>query len=394
MNQYNHLIIYFCLLLLIMGCGSQQVETLESKKAELKKLKFTLLTVNQQIQALESEIAELDPELKAKSRRVNVNVLQLEPKDFSHYVKVQGKVEANQSIIVSAQATGTIQQILVDEGQYVKKEAVLAKIDASMMESQIEELETQLDLANITFEKQKNLWDQEIGTEMQYLTVKNQKESLEKRIQTLKEQEKYYQITAPISGSIDEIIPKTGETVATGSPTFRIVNLSDLSLKADLSENYIPYVRKGDKVEVSFPLLNKNDLKARVHAVGQTIDLDNRTFEVEIKLPNDPLFKPNLYGELAINDQTATDAITIPLSILQTSEKGPYVFIAEENEEGNWIAKRRNLTTGFNYKGEIWVQEGLKQDDKLITTGFKNLSEGQLLSLSTENEEQGNEKIE
>lgn len=175
MKQYQNPIIYFSFLLFMMGCGSQQVDTLDGKKAKLKELKSTLLSVNQQIQELETEIAELDPAIKANIRRVSVNAISLEPKEFSHYVIIQGIVEANQSILVSAQATGTLQQIRVDEGQYVKKGEVLANIDASMMKSQIEELETQLELAELTFQKQKNLWDQEIGTEMQYQLLKTKK---------------------------------------------------------------------------------------------------------------------------------------------------------------------------------------------------------------------------
>ncbi len=378
---------FLCLIWLATGCGSQQVETLEGKKAVLKQLKSQLLELNQQITKLEGEITELDPALKEKARRVNVEVQKIVPKPFSHYVSVQGKVEANQNITVSAEANGRLEKINVEEGNYVKKGQVLAEIDASMIQSQIEELETQLELAEITFEKQKNLWDQEIGTELQYLTTKNQKESLEKRINTLKSQSKYYQITAPISGTIDNVIPKIGETVAVGTPSFMIVNFSNLSLTADISENYVPNIKRGDKVKVVFPLLDNKKLSTRVHSVGQMIDPDNRTFEVEIKLPNDPMFKPNLFGELYINDRTVDNALTVPISVIQTSEIGPYVYVAEQNEEGNWYAKRKNLTTGFNYDGEVLVKEGLRPEDQLVTVGFKNLSDGQALAVNIQKED-------
>ena len=297
---------------------------------------------------------------------------------FDHFVEVQGVVEANSNVMVSSATGGKITRILARKGQKVRKGQLLAQLDDAVMRSSIEEVKTQLELAKIMFTKQENLWNQQIGTEVQYLTSKNQKEALEKRLNTLEEQLDMNKIKAPIGGTVDEIMPKVGEILAPGMPAFRIVNSSDLSLVAQMSEKYIPYVRRGDLVKIHFPTLNK-DIEAKISIVGQAIDALARTFKVEVKLPNDPMLKANMYGKISVNDQSRADAITIPQGLIQKSELGEYVFVAEKEGE-KWLARRKNIKTDLSYDGEVEVVSGLEAGDRLIIAGYKGLSDGQVIS--------------
>ncbi|MEZ4775007.1 MAG: efflux RND transporter periplasmic adaptor subunit [Bacteroidia bacterium] len=370
-----YLILFSLLIVASTSCGEKEPKTLEEKKAVLNLKKQVLKELSKEVSLLEEEIAKLDPVAKEESRKATVSTMNVVTGDFQHFVSVQGQVEANKNILVSPQTGGRIVKINVTEGQSVQAGTLLAQIDDAIMRSGIQEIETSLELANIMFNKQKNLWDQQIGTEVQYLTAKNQKESLERRLETMKEQLELSKIKSPISGTVDEIMPKVGETVSPGFPAFRIINPNDLSLKAEISESYIPYIRKGDQVKISFPALDKS-IEAKVSTVGQFINPNDRTFPIEVKLPNNPMLKANMFGELSINDRTQKEAITIPVSIIQQSEESDYVFVAHESE-GKWIATRTNIKTGLSYNGQIEVIEGLTKDQQLIVIGYKNLSDGQ-----------------
>ncbi len=363
---------------MLTACGAQQRETLEAKEIKLKNLNIEATKINRQIQELEAEIVAMDPGRAKESKKTIVEINELKQEIFEHYIEVQGTVEANQNITISPQAVGTITNIFVREGQQVRKGQVLAQIDDAIMKSSIEELKTSWELANIIYKKQKNLWDQEIGTEIQYLTAKNHKEGLERKLKTLEEQTDKSKIRATISGTIDEVIIKVGESVSPGYPAFRIINGRDLSLKAHLSEAYIPYIKRGDNVKLYFSALDR-ELEAKVSVVGQSIHPVDRTFTVEVKLPNDPMFKPNMYGQVSINDRNFKDAIVIPMNIVQKSEKGEFVYIAEQAED-KWVSRRKIITTGLNYDGRIEVKEGLQAGDKLILLGGNNLSEGQAIT--------------
>lgn len=368
----------FLIVLLSIACGGgdSQPNSLEGKKEQLKTLQKEQQTLNQQIQTLEQEIVALDPASAKTVKKITVATETLALQDFKHFVQVQGKVESNKNIVVSPQVGGIMTQLLVREGQQVRAGQTMARIDDAVMKRSIAEVQTSLDLADIMFNKQKNLWDQEIGTEVQFLTAKSQKESLERRLATLEEQWAMTQIKAPISGAVDEIMPKVGETVSPGMPAIRIVNVSDLSLKADLSEVYIPYIKRGDQVNIKFPTLDK-EIKAKVTAVGQSIDPSSRTFNVEARLPRDPHVKPNMFGELAINDRSFTDAVVVPMNVVQSAEGGSFVYVAEQNAEGAWVAKRKGIKTKLSQDGRALVESGLSEGDRLITVGFKDLSENQ-----------------
>ncbi|GAB4419148.1 MAG: efflux RND transporter periplasmic adaptor subunit [Bacteroidia bacterium] len=376
MNRHLVHISIAAMTILLVACGRNQPLGLEGKKRLLQTKKQQLLILSNEVSALEAEIAQLDPEARAKARQAVVGYTEVASSTFRHFVKVQGQVEANQNILVSPEMGGRITQIRVQEGQTVGAGTVLLQLDDAVMARSIEEVQTQLDLANTVFEKQARLWEQKIGTEIQYLTAKNQKESLERRLATLREQLEMSKIKAPISGTIDEIMAKTGEMAAPGMPVLRIVSARDLSLKAALSEAYIPFVHKGDRVQISFPALGR-EIEARVHTVGQSIHVRDRTFEVTIQLPNDSDFKPNMFGEVAINDRTVEQAVTIPSELVQQSDLGAFVYTAVADSSGTWKARRVDIALGLSYAGEVVVEKGLKAGDRLINAGYKDLSDGQ-----------------
>lgn len=376
-NKTIHiLLLLFLSSMLMAACSDNKPTTLAGKKAVLDAKKKQLITLNNEIETLQQEIEKLDPAAKVQARQIPISTEDLVPTTFQHFINVQGQVEANKNILVSGMQAGRITSIYVREGQYVKRGQLLAQIDDAIMKSSIEELKSSLDLASIMFDKQQKLWDQEIGTEVQYLTAKNQKESLERKLKTLEKQLDLSKITAPISGIVDEIMPKTGEMLNPGFPAFRIVNATDLSLKANLSEVHLPFIKKGDKVMVKFPTINV-ETQANISSVGQSIDPNNRTFSVEAKLPNNRLFKSNMFGQISVNDQTIKDAIVVPLEVIQQTDIGQFVYIAEKDAEGKWLSKRKNISTGLSAEGSVLIEKGLAAGDKLITVGYKDLSDGQ-----------------
>lgn len=311
---------------LLVSCGDKPV-TLEAKQKELLAKKAALRELSAAISNLEKEITSLDPDATTKNKVAFVGIQKIATAEFDHYIDVQGQVEAKQNVAVSASTSGRVTAVYVKEGQYVKKGQLLAKIDDGIIQASINEVQNQLDLASDLLARQQRLWDQGIGTEIQLLEAKNRVEGLNKRLATQAEQRALTKIISPISGTVEEIMPKTGELVSPGFPAFKIVNNRDLSLTAKLSESYIPKVSKGDQVIVEFPTIDKK-FDTRVTVIGQTIHPNDRTFDVEVSLPSESLLKPNMFGTLRINDQKISDAVVLPLDMVQQSELGPFVYLS------------------------------------------------------------------
>lgn len=371
--------IYFIPLLLtvvlIAACGGGEGGSLEAKKKKLAGLRKQLTTLNSEIATLEEEIAKADPSAKAQTKVIPVKVLRLDPQSLNHFVKVQGNVEASRNMTVSPQMPGKITAIYVKEGQTVKAGAKLAQIDDQVMRKNMAQLQTGLELAKTVFAKQKALWDKQIGTEIQYLQAENQVKTLEQQMATLETQLEMYQIVAPIDGTIEKVVPKVGELASPGYPAFRIVNKSELVIKGEFAESYIPYIRTGDAVKVSFPVLNK-EISAKVSRIGEEINPMNRTFTVEVALPANAQVKPNMLGEVSVNDQNKANIILLPISAVQKGEETDYVYVAV-NQGGKFVAARRNITLGLSQGDQVEVLSGLASGDQLITTGLQDMSEGQ-----------------
>lgn len=347
--------------------GENQIQKLEAEKARLQ----------EKIQKIDKKIAELQ---SGETDSVNVKEIAVitEPVQSGHftdYIKVQGDVTSDNNIQVPAEYNGIIRKIHVEEGSRVNKGDLLAVIDSEVLNKQKAELETSLELARTTYERQKRLWDKKIGSEMQFLQAKNQKESLEKKLETLNEQLKSTRITAPISGSIDKVFIKKGEIIQMGLPAFRIVQLSNLKIEAELSEKYVDQVSKGDSVKVQFPATGKA-FTSEVDAVSQVIDPDNRTFTVEVNIPRDIKVKPNMIGEMKIINYVSDSSLTVPMNIIQKNEKGRFVFVAKE-QDGGWIAERRVVEVNRYNTTHAEISSGIKEGEQLIVDGYQNISDTQ-----------------
>ena len=348
-------------------------------KAELDSLKKQQLEINDKIKKLEAQIAASDTSgNKEKPKLVAATTLQ--PGIFQHFVEVQGKVDADQNILVSPEMPGVITSILVTNGQAVKKGQLLATTESSTIQAQIEALKKNLELANTLYEKQKALWEQNIGTEVQYLQAKNQKESLEKNLATLNQQYEMTRIKSPIDGTVDQVIAKLGQAGSPGVPAFRVVNLTQMKVVADVAESYTGKVKVGDQVSLYFPDANQTIIK-KITAVSQVIDPTSRSFAVDVRLDNQDkaFFHPNMVSVMKICDYTNPSAIVVPINTVQNSENGKFVFIAS-NTSGKNLAVKQTIVSGVSYGDKTEIISGLKAGDQLITIGYQDLSDGQLIS--------------
>ncbi|WP_018343560.1 efflux RND transporter periplasmic adaptor subunit [Cytophaga aurantiaca] len=340
------------------------------KKAELEKLKSEQSSLSEKIKALEEEIKKTDTTDATKYIVVGFEAVKKAP--FVHYIQVQGKIDSDKNVQISSTIGGSVEKIYVVKGQSVQKGALLAKTDGEQILKGIQEIDKALELANQLYDKQKRLWDQQIGTEVQYLQAKNQKESLESRKATLQEQYSQTSIRAPFAGVIDEVYAKEGQMLAPGYPAFRLVNANDVKLVANISESYVKNVRVGQEAVVTFPDLKK-DVKTRVTVVGDVIDPINRTFQVDLGLKQDQnLLKANMISYIKIKDYTNPSIVVIPMNLVQRNNDKNYVYVVDGT-----VSAKRFITLGQHYENSVEVLDGLKEGDKLITIGYQDLVEGQ-----------------
>ena len=345
-----------------------------------------LAALKKQQAETQSQIAELESKVKSGGQAaapavaaVPVVVHPMQTQTFDHYLEVQGRVDFDQNVTVSPKVPGVLTSVRVDRGDRVSKGQVLATIDASVLESSEAELRTGLDLARTVYEKQKRLWDQKIGTEIQYLTAKNNKESLERRLATLQQQKDQYTIKAPISGVIDEFNPKLGEAVSPGTPVpvARIVNTASMKIVAEISEANAGKVNRGDEALVFLPDLNQ-EFPAKVSVVSQAINAMSRSFPVELTLQGagNVALRPNMIAVIKVKDYEKPQALVVPVNVVQKDETGDFVYVATQ-EGGQNIVRKKKVTTGLTYGGKAEVTGGLAVNDRIITAGYQNLNEGQ-----------------
>jgi membrane fusion protein (multidrug efflux system) len=374
----NNILLIAVLATLLAACGGAEKEGVTGKKEELAKLKAEQAENEKKIKALEIEIAKLDPKKAASTKIKPVSIDTLNPETFRHYVELQGTVDAKNNVMVTPKSGGVVVAMNVKEGDYVKAGTLIGRVDNSLINESIEELKTQLSLANTLYEKQKNLWDQKIGTEIQFIQAKNNKEALERRLSTLNTQLSQTNIVSPMAGVVDMVNVKVGEMASPGVGVVRIVNLSNLKVVAKVSDTYAASVRKGDEVIVKFPDLKK-EFKARVTFVSTAVDPLSRTFTIEANLPSDKDIKPNMMANVQINDATSKNALVIDQNYVQSTEKGTVVYIAVA-EGDKKVAKAREVKTGLAYNGKIEILSGLTAGDQLITLGYQEVSDGQVIS--------------
>jgi RND family efflux transporter MFP subunit len=399
MKQY--LVLSSAVIMLLSSCGSSNTNNgvaLGEKRAALEKLKTEKGKLDEQIKKMEGEISLMDPANSnaQKAKLISVQTLQLA--NFDHFIELQGKIDAeNTSIITPRGAPGQVKAIFVQKGSYVKKGQLLLKLDDAIVRQNvaaalqgIESIKTQLAFAKNIYQRQKNLWDQNIGSEVQLITAKNNVATLENQLKATEENVKVIQeqlnttnVVSDVDGVANEVNIRVGEIFqgmsALGMAQIKIVNNSLLKVVGNIPENYLANVSKGAPVETLVQDLNKT-FSGKLTFVGASIDPLSRGFIVEAKLPSDPLIKPNQIALMKIKDYTAASAISIPISTLQNDETGKFVMLAS-TEAGKLVARKRSVIIGLINGEMLEVKSGLKAGDVLVTAGFQSLYEGQSLTI-------------
>ena len=371
----NILIISIAIIgIMISACNNGN--NIEKKKNALVKLLKEQEDISNRIKKLEAEISEAGGDVKT-DKPIFVEVSELKKQSFTHYIEVEGRIDGDENVGVTSQMPGTINKILVSTGDMVKKGQVLAQLDNQTILQGLEELKTSLAFVNSIYLKQKNLWDQKIGTEIQFLTAKNNKEALEKKMETIKEQIEMTKIKSPIDGTVEEITAKIGQSAMPGFPIFRVVNFNSLKVMAEISETYASKVKEGNKAQINFPDLNR-EIESKISFSSKFISPANRTFSIEAQLPNAADYKPNMIARVKIVDYNSDSSIVIPVNMIQDSEAGKYVYTAV-NEGGKMIAKKQYIQFSSTYNGFAQITSGLNENDKLITTGYQDVNSGQII---------------
>ncbi len=373
-------IMYVLAVSFLVSCGASTKEKaggVNDKKASLQKLKNQQLATADEIKKLEEEIAKEDPSFGVKPKLVAVTPIALQ--NFTHYIDLQGKISTENIYYVTPRGMGgQVKAIYVKEGQFVKKGQLVLKLDDAIMLQNLKQLETQQAFAQNIYNRQKNLWDQGIGTEVQLITAKNNVQGLEDQIKTLKEQWSTSNVHAEVSGIVETVGIKVGETF-TGSPMsgISIVNTSDLKAVVDVPETYVSSVKRGTPVLVEVPDINQK-FNTSVNLISQLINPNSRGFMAEAKMPSSSLLKPNQIAIVKIQDYAAKNAVIIPLTVLQTDGQGKYVYILT-NENGKKVARKKNVVAGSVYGELIEIKSGLQEGEQLISSGFQDIYDGQLL---------------
>ncbi|SRX72315.1 efflux RND transporter periplasmic adaptor subunit [Aequorivita antarctica] len=356
--------------------GSNNMEAVKAKRTEL----------NKQQRELKADIDKLNEYIdqnEKKERPALITAEVIKDSVFKHYVEVQGNVETDQNVVLNAEYSGVLTNVYVKEGQRVSKGQRLAKIDDGGMSSQVAQQEAQLALAKTTFERQEKLWNQKIGSEIQFLQAKTNYEAAKNATQQMRSQLGKTIVTAPFSGVVDEIISDPGQVVVPGqTPIIRLVNLSDMYVKASIPETYLKNIKKGTQVKVNLASINE-EFTGTVRQVSNYINPNNRSFDIQVEIPNkDGLVKPNLIATVKVNDYSAENAITVPENILQENAEGETIaYLYKPVNDSTGIAKRIILETGLSYENHTEVKSGLKKGDTIIKEGAKTLRDGQKVTI-------------
>jgi len=384
----KYIIPIIALAFVLSSCNSDKKQSVEEVIAtnNLEKIRAKKNQLDEQQQIISSELKQLDAKIKELDPLEKIPlVTTFAAKEvvFNHYVELQGSVSTKQNLIIYPEYSGVLTKVYVKEGQLVSKGQVLAKIDDGGLSQQLAQLQIQADLAKTTFERQERLWNQKIGSEIQYLQAKSSYEAQSRAISQLNQQIEKTVVRAPFSGSIDDVITDQGSVVAPGqSQLFRIVNLKDMYIETDVPERYITNVNVGKDVLVEFPILGKT-VDSKVRQAGNFINPANRTFKVEVGIPNyDGNIKPNLTAKLKINDYTNDKAILIPQSIISENAEGEqYVYTITNKSGDKAIAKQVIIETGKTQGDYIEITSGLDNNEEIIDEGARSVKDGQEIKI-------------
>jgi membrane fusion protein, multidrug efflux system len=398
-NQLNRsrmkkILILFTISIILTSCGSdpakKSVDEIISE-SNLENIRAKRSDIKAKQSEIQNELKKLDEAIKALDKHDNsalVTTQTISDTLFRHFIEIQGNVTTKQNVIIYPEYQGTLTRVYVKEGDRVRKGQVLARIDDGGLGSQLSQLEVQAQLAKTTYERQQRLWEQKIGSEIQYLQAKANYEAAQNAVDQMRSQLNKTNVHAPFSGVIDDVITDQGTVVSPGQGIFRIVNLKDMYIKADVPERYITTVLPGKDVAVELPMIGET-INSKVRQTGNYINPNNRSFSIEVDVPNENgKVKPNLTARLHINDYTNENAVLVPLSVISENAKGEqYVYTVITNTEEtastqNSIATRKIITTGVTQGNYIEVLSGLTKGEAIIVEGARSVKDGQKVKIS------------
>ena len=390
----KNIYLLFSAAFILNACSTKKEPSLEEILAtnNIEQITSEKIKIDATLQELTAKLNKLNRKLTSLNKDKNtplITTFKVQEEVFTHFIELQGNVQTKQNVLVYPEVPGILKEVLVKEGQQVKKGQLLAIIDDGGLAQQVLLSQTNEQLAKTTFERQKRLWNEKIGSEIQFLQAKASYTSQKNTTNQLKQQLKKFTVYAPFSGLIDDIFKEKGTVVAPGqrSELFRVINLSNMYIETDVPENYITSITKGKKVEVNFPILGKI-VNSKIRQVGNFINPSNRSFKIEIGVPNQDLeIKPNLTAKLKLNDYTNTKAILIPQSIISENAEGQqFIYVVKDKRENNLaIAERLVIETGKTQGDFIEVTKNLNTDTEIILEGARSVNNGQAVKVINKN---------
>jgi membrane fusion protein, multidrug efflux system len=371
--------------ILLASCGSSSIQKegpagLQEKKARLDSLKTQQGKLEKEISTLQAEIDKLDTVNATSEKAKLVALTSLAPTSFTHYIDLQGNVDAVNTSWISPRGTGgVVTQLYVKQGDHVRQGQLLLKLDDAIQRQQLASDQTQLAYAQDLYQRRKNLWDEKIGTEVDLVNAKNQVDQAEARLKIDQQQLDFTSVYADIPGTVNVLNIKVGEAFSQVSQSLQIVNTDNLKVVVLVPEIYQERVRVGTPVKIDFPGLNNKEVTGTIAVSAKVINADNRSFQIEIHIPNSSDIRANQVAIVKLQDYSASNVITIPINTLQTDETGKYVLVGVR-QNGKFVAHKKSITIGQTYSDKVQVTGGLDTGDQLITDGYQGLYEGQLIT--------------
>tara|TARA_R110002050_G_scaffold48356_3_gene112469 strand:+ start:19888 stop:21123 length:1236 start_codon:yes stop_codon:yes gene_type:complete len=387
--KMKYIYLVLTLSILLLSCGGEKTKTVEEviATANIETIRTKRSDLVTEQQTLHEKIKQLDEAISKYDTLKKIPLITTftaKQEVFNHFLELQGNVTTKNLLVITPEFNGILTNVYVKEGQRVNKGQILGKIDDGGLGQQLAQLQIQSDLAKTTFERQQRLWDQNIGSEIQYLQAKSSYDGQSRAVAQLQQQIAKTVIRAPFSGTIDDVITEQGSVVAAGqTQLMRIVNLDNMYIETDVPESYITNVTNGKNVEVEFPVLGKT-INAKIRQTGDVINPANRTFKVEVAVPNkEDAIKPNLTARLKINDYTNENALLIPQSIISENADGEqYIYLVnDKNSSDEGVAKKVIIKTGRTQGDVIEILEGIANGAEIIKEGARSVEDGQTVKV-------------
>ncbi|WP_116106751.1 efflux RND transporter periplasmic adaptor subunit [Lewinella sp. IMCC34191] len=373
-----------CFSFLLVACGSSEEDanpqTSEEIQEALKTRRAELRELTREVEDLEGRLAEIDPSFAPNATLVSYETI--DTSSFTNYAEVQATVRAAESAMATPEIPGRILRMNFEEGDPIRKGQLVAVLDVEGTETQRAELETAAELAKTVYERQQNLWDQNIGSEIQYLQAKNNYERIQQQIKSIDVQANKRNVYAPLTGTVDQVMLRTGENAAPGAPVLSIISTNDLQVVADAPEGLLSRVKLRDRVKIRVPAAGV-EFDAPITRIGRTVDAANRTFEVEVDVPRQYVddLKANLLAEVEILDYQAQEQIVLSQDYIQQDVDGQRFVFTAEDEDGDLVARKTYVKTGRTYNNQAVITDGLTVGTRIITTGGRGLTDGQPIDL-------------